>query len=194
MSKVLVIDNYDSFVYNLVESLENLGVETQVVRNSISLEKLKPLLTQVDAVLISPGPGRPEQAGITVPLIQYLKGKKPIIGICLGHQALAYALGGAVDRALIPCHGKRSSLTVSQHPLFKDTDLPLLVGRYHSLIVSEAPQSFEVIAHCEDQIQAMYSAQYKFLGLQFHPESILSRDGETLLKNALNLLEENHAY
>jgi anthranilate synthase component II len=184
---ILVIDNFDSFIYNFVDSIQKLGHQVEVVRNSISLNALKCLLEDknFDGIVLSPGPGRPEQAGICIDLVKALNGKLPIFGICLGHQAIGAAFDVAVVQSAQPTHGKRSALSINSHPIFKGLEADLQVGRYHSLIVETLPVGFELLASNDNEIQAMIHPQKGLLGFQFHPESALTINGDALIKNVL---------
>jgi anthranilate synthase/aminodeoxychorismate synthase-like glutamine amidotransferase len=190
---LLVLDNYDSFTYNLVQYAGEFGADPVVYRNdAISVEDalaLRPL-----AILISPGPCTPSDAGISVDLIRAAAGQVPILGVCLGHQAIGEAFGGKVVRAERLMHGKTTSVVHSGHPLFKDIRSPLEVMRYHSLVVSAEglPSVLEVTAWSEDrpagsEIMALCHRALPVYGVQFHPESVGTRDGKRLLWNFLSL-------
>ncbi len=190
---LLVLDNYDSFTYNLVQYAGELGADPVVYRNdAISVEDalaLRPL-----AILISPGPCTPSDAGISVDLIRAAAGQVPILGVCLGHQAIGEAFGGKVVRAERLMHGKTTSVVHSGHPLFRDILSPLEVMRYHSLVVSAdgLPPVLEVTAWSEDrpagsEIMALCHRSLPVYGVQFHPESVGTRAGKRLLWNFLSL-------
>ena len=186
---LLLIDNYDSFVYNLARYLVELGCETKVIRNDAmnvaTIRLLKP-----EAIVISPGPCTPNEAGISIELIRQLSDSIPILGVCLGHQAVAAAFGGDIIRAPEPVHGRTSLVKHSGNGLFKDLPSPLKVGRYHSLIVDEATLSPELIitARTEDGIpMALQHRTRPLYGVQFHPESVLTVAGRPLLANFLRL-------
>ncbi len=188
---ILVIDNYDSFTYNLVQYLGELGAEPMVRRNDEMLvddvESLSP-----QAIVISPGPGRPGDAGIAVPLVQRWGSSVPILGVCLGHQAIAEAFGGKVVSAPRLMHGKTSSIMHEGKALFRGIPSPLEVMRYHSLIVERAslPETLEVIAWSEDdnsEIHAMRHLEHPVWGVQFHPESVMTEHGKDILRNFLSL-------
>ncbi|WP_174733073.1 anthranilate synthase component II [Mesobacillus harenae] len=186
---ILIIDNYDSFTFNLYQYLGELGENPVVIRNDqISLGKLNQL--QPEAVILSPGPGRPENAGICVELVKQFYKKVPILGICLGHQAIGYAFGAEIVRAKTIMHGKVSKLTHTGTGVFQYLPQSLDVMRYHSLVVEKMTLSsqFEVIAYAlEDQeIMAMKHQQYPVLGLQFHPESVGTATGKQILSNFLS--------
>lgn len=191
----LLLDNYDSFTYNLAQYLAELGVALEVVRNdAISVEEVR--CRQPQAVVISPGPGTPRQAGITVDLIRALADTTPILGVCLGHQAIAEAFGGAVVSAPAPVHGKASPVFHRGHPLFRQVASPFLAARYHSLLVDRAslPPCLEIIAETGRQdhalIMALAHRHRPIFGVQFHPESILTQAGKTILANFLSLVDQ----
>ena len=188
---ILLIDNYDSFSYNLFQLVGTLNPDIRVVRNDLlsvpEIEALSP-----EAILLSPGPGRPTDAGICEEAVQKLSGKIPILGVCLGHQAICEAFGGTVGYAKILMHGK-SSLTklAPSCPLFQDLPPEIPVARYHSLAAKEPlPPDLEAAAVAEDgEIMALQHKTHPTFGLQFHPESILTPDGETILKNFLTFAQ-----
>ena len=186
---ILLIDNYDSFVYNLARYVEELGYSTQVKRNDkVSLAEIAQM--NPSHILISPGPCTPNEAGISMPLIQAFSGKIPILGICLGHQAIAQVFGGAVIRASKPVHGKSSKILHEGTGLFAGIKPAFNAGRYHSLIVSQEnlPKVLVVDALSPDgEIMALHHQDYAVYGLQFHPESVLTEAGYELLKNFLNI-------
>ncbi|HEX6533835.1 MAG TPA: aminodeoxychorismate/anthranilate synthase component II [Gemmatimonadaceae bacterium] len=190
---ILVIDNYDSFTYNLVQYLGELGAEPMVRRNdAITVEEVGALAPS--AVVLSPGPCTPAEAGITVPLVRRWGATLPILGVCLGHQAIGEAFGGRVVRARRVMHGKTSRITHAGEGLFAGLPSPLEVMRYHSLIVERdsLPDELEVLAVSGDdptEIQAMRHTRHPVWGVQFHPESILTQDGKQLLRNFLALAE-----
>jgi len=185
---VLVIDNYDSFTYNLVQYLGELGADVRVVRNDASsvaaIAALKP-----EHIVISPGPGRPEQAGVTMAVIQELGATTPILGVCLGHQAIGAVFGGSVVRAATPMHGKTSTIEHDGRGVFTGLTSPFVASRYHSLMVAESglPDDLEVSARTrEDQtIMGLRHRRWPIHGVQFHPESILTEEGRRLLRNFL---------
>ena len=183
--KVLVVDNYDSFTFNLVQYLGELGADPLVVRNdAIKPEEAEDLAP--DRLVISPGPGRPEDAGFSVEFVQRLGSTIPTLGVCLGHQAVAVAFGGSVDRAPEPRHGKTSPITHDGRGLFKDLPNPFVATRYHSLAAVDLPDKLEVSARSEDGvIQAVRHRELPIAGVQFHPESILTESGKHLLANFL---------
>jgi len=187
---ILVIDNYDSFTYNLVQYLGELGTQPMVRRNNeVTLDEIAAL--KPERIVISPGPGRPEQAGITLDVIRRFGPTTPLLGVCLGHQAIGMAFGGAVVRAIAPMHGKTSSITHDGQGVFTGMTTPLVVARYHSLVVDRNgwPGELEISAQTEEDgtVMALRHRQYPIHGVQFHPESIMTRDGHHLLRNFLNV-------
>jgi len=182
---ILVIDNYDSFTYNLVQYFGELGEEVMVVRNDQkTIEELKAL--QPDYVVLSPGPCTPNEAGITLEAIQAFAGDVPIFGVCLGHQSIAQAFGGKVIRAERLMHGKTSPVSHDGSPLFSGIDSPFIATRYHSLIVEKEtlPDLFEVTAWTEEgEIMAIRHRTLPIEGVQFHPEAIMTTSGKQLLRN-----------
>jgi len=185
---LLMIDNYDSFTYNLVQYLQVLHNVVTVHRNDkITLTEIERL--QPEKIIISPGPGRPEDAGITVPLIQHFAGSIPILGICLGHQAIAQAFGARIVRANEVMHGKTSPIHHKQNGVFQHIPNDIIATRYHSLIIDKnsLPNDFDIIAWTSDhEIMGIQHRQFALTGLQFHPESILTEYGHQLLANFLN--------
>lgn len=187
MARILVIDNYDSFVYNLVQYLGELGAEPIVVRND-ELTVEDAVAVNPDGVLLSPGPGRPEDAGILCAAITAFAGKTPVFGVCLGHQAIGHVFGGKVVRAPELVHGKTSMITHEGLGVFAGLDSPLAATRYHSLVVEREslPSSFEVTATTGDgMIMGMRHREFDVEGVQFHPESVLTQHGHDLVRNFL---------
>ncbi|MFQ5822975.1 MAG: anthranilate synthase component II [bacterium] len=188
---ILVIDNYDSFTFNLVQYLGELGVDIEVYRNDqIDLPNVKQL--NPNGIVISPGPGRPEHAGISVPLIKELASQKPILGVCLGHQAMGLAFGGKVVRAPKVMHGKTSEIYHNNNGIFKGVSNPFKATRYHSLIVEmkSLPSELKVTAETKNKIiMGLKHQTYPMYGVQFHPESILTSEGKKILKGFLNNCE-----
>ena len=183
--KVLLIDNYDSFTYNLAQSLRVLGADVEVWRND-RLSVAEARAREPQRLVISPGPGRPEAAGISVALIRELAGRVPILGVCLGHQAIAAAFGGTIGRAGRLMHGKTSAVEHDGEGVFRGMPMPLEVGRYHSLAVDALPDCFTVTARSEDgEIMGMRHRDAPIEGVQFHPESVLTPRGDELLQNFL---------
>ena len=185
--KVLVIDNYDSFVYNLVQYLGELKVEPLVKRHdAITIDEVENVAP--NAILISPGPGKPKQAGISIDLIKWAAGKIPVLGICLGHQCIGEAWGGKTVHAPQVMHGKTSLISHNQTGLFKDIESPFEATRYHSLMVDPAsfPNELEITAKTNDGlIMGLKHKDFEIHGLQFHPESILTSYGHKLINNFL---------
>jgi len=186
---LLLIDNYDSFTYNLVQYLGELGSEVTVFRNdALGLEDIAAMAPE--RIVISPGPCTPNEAGISLDLIQRFAPTIPILGVCLGHQAIGQAFGGHVVRAVAPLHGKVSTIFHDGRGIFAGVDNPLEATRYHSLVVERAslPACLEVSAKTwDDEIMGLRHREYPCEGVQFHPESILTPTGKALLKNFLEL-------
>jgi anthranilate synthase/aminodeoxychorismate synthase-like glutamine amidotransferase len=186
---VFVLDNYDSFTYNLVQYMGELGAEMTVRRNDeVTPEEVESL--HPDRILLSPGPCTPQEAGISIPLIQHFAGKVPILGVCLGHQAIGAAFGGNVVRAPKLMHGKTSEVIHDGRTLFSGIASPMTCTRYHSLIVAEdgLPRDLEITARTEDGIiMGLRHRKYPVEGVQFHPESVLTHDGKQLIKNFLEM-------
>ncbi|CAL60433.1 Anthranilate synthase component II (Glutamine amido-transferase) [Herminiimonas arsenicoxydans] len=182
-----MIDNYDSFTYNLVQYFGELGEEVVTVRNDeITLEEIEAL--KADRICVSPGPCTPHEAGISIPVLTHFAGKLPILGVCLGHQAIGAAFGGKVVRAQQVMHGKTSLITHTGFGVFKDLPSPYTITRYHSLAIerSSLPSCLEVTAWTDDgEIMGVRHKDFDIQGVQFHPESILSEHGHALLKNFL---------
>jgi len=187
---ILLIDNYDSFVYNLARYVGELGFERCVKRNdAMTLEEIKALAPS--HIIVSPGPKAPEQAGISMAVIREFAGRIPILGVCLGHQAIGQVFGGVVTRAKRPLHGKASLIRHDRKNLFRNLPNPLSVARYHSLIVSDEnfPSELNVTARCDGgEIMALEHRDYPVFGVQFHPESVLTEGGYDLLKNFLTVV------
>lgn len=185
--RVLMIDNFDSFTYNLVQYLGELGAEMMVYRNNaITVEEMKKL--KPSRLVVSPGPCTPAEAGVSVEAIRAFKGVCPILGVCLGHQAIGAAFGGKIVRAPVLMHGKTSSIRHNGKGIFKGIESPFTATRYHSLIIDRAslPDGLVVTAETEDKIiMAVQHKKYAIIGLQFHPESIMTSCGKRILKNFL---------
>jgi anthranilate synthase/aminodeoxychorismate synthase-like glutamine amidotransferase len=186
---IFVLDNYDSFTYNLVQYMGELGAEMTVRRNDeLTPEEVESL--HPDRILLSPGPCTPQEAGISIPLIRHFAGKVPILGVCLGHQAIGAAFGGKVVRAPKLMHGKTSEVIHDGRSLFSGIASPMTCTRYHSLIVAEdgLPRDLEITARTEDGIiMGLRHRKYPVEGVQFHPESVLTHDGKQLIKNFLEM-------
>ena len=185
---LLIIDNYDSFTYNLVQYFGELGEDPKVLRNDeVSIREIENDL-RPDRIVVSPGPGTPDDAGVSLAVIENFAGKLPLLGVCLGHQALAQSFGGQVVHAPFPVHGKPSGIRHNEKGLFEGIRNPFDVGRYHSLIVDRKglPEEFEVTAETEDGlIMGLRHRPTEACGVQFHPESILTSEGKILLQNFL---------
>jgi anthranilate synthase/aminodeoxychorismate synthase-like glutamine amidotransferase len=187
---VLVIDNYDSFTYNLVQYLGELGAEIRVRRNDeVTIGEVEAMAPE--QILISPGPGRPETAGVSVDVIRHFGPATPILGVCLGHQAIGVVYGGTVCRATAPMHGKTSTVVHDGKGLFRGITEPFVAGRYHSLVISgeQVPAELEVVARTKEDgtIMAVRHRSYPVHGVQFHPESVLTEEGRRILRNFLDL-------
>lgn len=185
---ILIIDNYDSFTYNLYQYIGEIYDDIKVIRNDKvtlnEIEKMRP-----EGIVLSPGPGIPEDAGICIDVVKEFGCKIPILGICLGHQAIGCAYGGKVIRANNIMHGKTSNISIKQNKLFEDLENNITVMRYHSLIIEKEslPDELEVVAESLDdkEIMAVKHKKYEVYGLQFHPESILTKQGKVIIKNFL---------
>ena len=187
---VLVLDNYDSFTYNLVQYLGELGARIVVRRNDeTSVEEIRAMAPE--RILISPGPGRPEDAGITLEVIGAFASSTPMLGVCLGHQAIGLAFGGQVVRAPLPMHGKTSTVEHDGRGVFTGISAAFQASRYHSLVVTDAgwPATLEVTARSKEDglVMGLRHQQWPLHGVQFHPESILTDEGRRILRNFLEL-------
>jgi anthranilate synthase/aminodeoxychorismate synthase-like glutamine amidotransferase len=185
---VLVIDNYDSFTYNLVQYLGELGAEVRVMRNdAVTVEDI--VAAKAERIVISPGPGRPEHAGVTMSVIRQCGQATPILGVCLGHQAIGAVFGGSVVRAGVPMHGKTSTIEHDGRGVFTGIAGPFVASRYHSLVVAEEglPAELEVTARTQGArvIMGLRHREWPVHGVQFHPESILTGEGKHILRNFL---------
>jgi anthranilate synthase/aminodeoxychorismate synthase-like glutamine amidotransferase len=189
---VLVIDNYDSFTYNLVQYLGELGAEVQVMRNDV-VTVADVARAHADRIVISPGPGRPEHAGVTMEVIRQLGERTPILGVCLGHQAIGAVFGGEVVRAGVPMHGKTSTIEHDGRGVFSGIAGPFQASRYHSLVVAEKslPPELAITARTREDanIMGLRHRTWPVYGVQFHPESILTGEGKTILRNFLGDVE-----
>jgi len=186
--KILLLDNYDSFTYNLAQYLGELGHGPAVRRNDeIGLDDIASLAP--DRIVISPGPGRPEDAGISVDLIRRFGARIPVLGVCLGHQAIGYAFGGDVVRAPVLMHGKVSTVKHDGRGIFNGVSQPFVAGRYHSLVVADpVPDVLEISARTEDGVvMGLRHRELPIHGVQFHPESVLTGEGRKILRNFLEL-------
>ena len=183
---VLLIDNLDSFTFNLVEAIERLGAKVRVLRNSVAAEAALATAEESGAtILISPGPGRPQEAGCCLELIRLAKGRVPLAGVCLGHQAIVLEACGEVVRAPAPVHGKTSLVSHDGEGPFRGIEGPVQIGRYHSLCTRNLPARFRVHAEIEGMAMAISDPEAMQVGLQFHPESILTPAGGRMLANLI---------
>jgi anthranilate synthase/aminodeoxychorismate synthase-like glutamine amidotransferase len=185
---VLLIDNYDSFTFNLAQYLGELGHAPAVRRNDeITLGEVEAM--QPSRIVISPGPGRPEDAGISVDVIKKIGAKVPVLGVCLGHQAIGYAFGGDVVRAPVLMHGKTSSVQHDGRGVFNGVSQPFVAGRYHSLVVADPPpEPLEISARTDDGVvMGLRHRRWPVHGVQFHPESVLTGEGRKILRNFVEL-------
>jgi anthranilate synthase component 2 len=185
---ILLIDNYDSFTFNLAQYLGELGAPPCVRRNdSLSVDEVESM--RPDRIVISPGPGRPENAGVTVDVIRRLGPRVPLLGVCLGHQGIGVAFGGSVVRAPTLMHGKVSTVHHDGQGVFRGVSQPFAAGRYHSLVIAEAlPDELQLAAHTEDgTVMGVRHRTYPIHGVQFHPESVLTGEGRKVLRNFLEL-------
>ncbi|GJE18594.1 anthranilate synthase component II [Methylobacterium marchantiae] len=187
---ILVVDNYDSFVFNVVRYVEELGQEVRILRNdAVDVAGIRALAP--DALILSPGPCTPNEAGVTLPAIEALSGEIPILGVCLGHQAIGAAFGGRVERAARPLHGQATAIRHDGTGLFEGLPDPMQVGRYHSLIVTPRPGMEEHLAidalSGEGEVMALSHRHHPTMGVQFHPESVLTENGHAVFGNFLDL-------
>ena len=188
---ILLIDNYDSFAYNLYQLIGEINSDINVSRNDkITLDEIHDL--DPEAIILSPGPGKPENAGICIDVVREFKGKIPILGVCLGHQSICTAFGAKVSYAKRLMHGKSSRISLDSDSIFEGLPNEITVGRYHSLSLLEdtLPDSLKIISKSEDdgEVMAVKHKEFDVYGLQFHPESILTPDGLTIMENFLNRL------
>lgn len=186
---ILVIDNYDSFVFNLSRYVEELGHTVMVVRNNkITIQDIHAL--QPTHIIISPGPGGPTDAGISIAIVKEFAGKTPILGVCLGHQVIGHVFGGNITRAKEPMHGKSCLIHHNQQGIFHDIPTPLRVGRYHSLIVLDEGLCKDIIVtsrSAADEIMSFANEKLNLFGVQFHPESVLTEHGHELISNFIRM-------
>lgn len=191
--KVLFIDNFDSFTYNLVDDFCKRNCLAKVYRADIALEELRALSDEFgpDLLLISPGPGTPDTAGVTLSAIDYFKDKLPIFGVCLGFQSIVQYFGGKIGHAPEPIHGKPSRITHNQKGVFVGVENPLQAGRYHSLCAMELPDCLEQTARFEQIVMGVRHKELPIFGVQFHPESILTPAGGKIIENALSMATVN---
>lgn len=195
--KLYLLDNFDSFTYNLVDQFRSLGCEVVIYRNDVAADYIADKLlaeTEPSALVLSPGPGAPHEAGSMMELIDKVAGKVPMLGICLGHQAMVEYYGGKVERAPFVVHGKASPTFHNGEGVFANLPSPLPVARYHSLVATKVPDCLDVIATTEDMPMAILHAEHRAVGFQFHPESILTTLGSTLLTQTLRFLTQDIAH
>ena len=190
---IILIDNYDSFSFNLVQLIAEINSDIQVYRNDkITIEEIKSL--NPECIILSPGPGRPENAGICVDIVKEFHNSIPILGVCLGHQAICEALGGRISHAKRLMHGKSSDISLDYDYIFKGLPSEISVGRYHSLslVKDTLPECLEIISKSKDdgEIMAVKLVDFNVYGLQFHPESILTPDGLTIMRNFLEKVDK----
>ena len=188
---ILLIDNYDSFVHNIARYVGELGRERRVVRNdAIDVDDITAEMPE--AIILSPGPGTPDDAGVSLDVVRRLGERVPILGVCLGHQCIGQVYGGTVRRAQRPVHGKISRISHDDHGVFAGLPNPLRVGRYHSLVVDiEAATGLEATAYADEgEVMALAHRWFPVVGVQFHPESVLTERGHDLLKNFLRRADE----
>jgi len=193
--KIYFLDNFDSFSYNLVDELSMLGSDLVVYRNNIDAQVIfDKMCNETDPVILvlSPGPGAPSDAGCLMALIALCKGRFPMLGICLGQQALTQSYGGIIGHAGETVHGKSSLIELTEHPVFAGMGQQMPVARYHSLMATQVPASVEVIAQFADIPMAIYHHNDKALGFQFHPESILTPNGAALLQQSMHFLANSN--
>ncbi|EKO3611465.1 aminodeoxychorismate/anthranilate synthase component II [Vibrio metschnikovii] len=188
MANILFVDNFDSFTYNLVDQFRTLGHQVTIYRNHITAQTIEHAITQLDnpLLVLSPGPGAPSAAGCMPELLQRLKGKVPIIGICLGHQAIVEAYGGKVAGAGDIVHGKVSMMEHQHHAIYAQLPSPMAIARYHSLVATQVPDCLTITAKVDGLVMSVVHEQDKICGFQFHPESIMTTYGATLLANAID--------
>jgi len=187
--KVLFIDNFDSFTYNLVDDFCKRDCQARVYRADTDLEELKVLADEFgpDLLVISPGPGTPDTAGVSLSVVDYFKDKLPILGVCLGHQVIVQYFGGKIGHAPKPMHGKPSRVTHNERSIFAGVENPLQAGRYHSLCVLELPDCLEQTAEFEGINMGVEHKKLPIFGVQFHPESILTPAGGKIIENVLSI-------
>jgi anthranilate synthase/phosphoribosyltransferase len=189
ITEVLIIDNFDSFVYNLYQYVGELGVDVTVKRNTVSIKEIENVNPK--KIIISPGPGRPEDAGISIDVIRRFSGEMPILGVCLGHQAIAAAFGGDIVRAQTLLHGKTSMIVHNEKGIFEGVKNPFIATRYHSLVIDKGtlPSEIKVTAKTKENntIMGVKHKNHDVYGVQFHPESILTAEGKKIMENFLKL-------
>lgn len=192
--QIIMIDNYDSFTYNLVNQFRSLNTEVIVFRNNTPIDEIfttERLANKQTVVVISPGPGTPQNAGNSMEIIKQYAGKLPILGICLGHQAIVESFGGKVGHAQQVVHGKADTITTMQHQVFEQLPNPLTAARYHSLAATKLPEDLTAIAYSDEEVMAVQHQSHRIISYQFHPESILTTFGDKLLRASLSWLTTN---
>lgn len=189
MNRILLIDNFDSFTYNLVDEFEKRKCSVEVYRNNISMDKLESVVNEIKPglIVISPGPSNPKNAGNSLNIVREYKDKIPIFGVCLGHQVIIEAFGGSVGRAPMPVHGKSSYITHDSKSIFTGLSNPLHVGRYHSLCGTNIPSCLESTSDYMGMNMGVRHINYPIEGIQFHPESVLTSEGGKIVDNLLNM-------
>ncbi len=194
--KILFIDNFDSFTYNLVDDFCKRNCDARVYRSDTSMDELKSIAGEFDPdlLVISPGPGNPDSAGVSLAAVDYFKGKLPIFGVCLGHQVIVQYFGGKIGHAPQPMHGKPSRVTHNTKGLFAGIENPLQAGRYHSLVALEMPDCLEKTADFEGIVMAVQHKEFPVFGVQFHPESILTPAGGKIIENVLKIAQERKSH
>ncbi len=188
-TKVLFIDNFDSFTYNLVDDFGKRQCVTTVYRADTPLESLKTIAAELDPdlIVISPGPGNPDTAGVSLAAVDYFKDKRPIFGVCLGHQVIVQYFGGKISHAPEPMHGKPSRVSHNEKGLFAGVENPLQAGRYHSLAAQSLPECLERTAEFAGIVMGVQHKEFPIFGVQFHPESILTPAGGKIIANVLQI-------
>ena len=188
MANIVFIDNFDSFTYNLVDQFRSLGHQVTIYRNHIAADTIQHAVEALEqpVIVLSPGPGAPSEAGVMPEVLKRLKGKVPMIGICLGHQAIVEAYGGTVAGAGEIVHGKVSMMEHQNHALYQGLPSPLAIARYHSLVATHVSEELTVTAEVDGLVMSVVHEQDKVCGFQFHPESIMTTQGATLLENAID--------
>lgn len=192
--QIIMIDNFDSFTYNLVDQFRQLNAQVVVFRNETPIETIftsERLAGKKNLIVISPGPGNPDSAGNSLNIIKQFAGKFPILGICLGQQAIVQAFGGTVSHAKQIVHGKADIIYPRKHFVFNNMGESFRAARYHSLVVTKLPKVLNLIANSKDDIMGVEHQQHKILGFQFHPESILTTQGNQLLKDSITWLTDD---
>ena len=195
MRKVLFIDNFDSFTYNLVDDFGKRDCQAKIYRADTELAELKEVADEFgpDLLVISPGPGTPDTAGVTLAAVGYFKDKLPIFGVCLGHQVIGQYFGGKIGHAPEPMHGKPSRLVHNEKGVFAGVENPLQAGRYHSLCITKLPSCLEQTAQFEGIVMGLKHKELPIFGVQFHPESILTPAGGKIIENILSIATEVNA-